>query len=196
MNQYVVSIIILFGTYTLIFWQFRLDKSHAILSYFEVLYHLGFILAAIGLILNQTAIQKKDNEVELASIIRQQEYGFIDTEQFFINNYPHSFPLYKEMNRQNRSIQRTPIPDNIDPIRRSQIEASFSNIIFQKIENNLSLAMRPQHGKYLHSNGFREWIITWKQWLKSPTLRKHWSNNKYTLFSENTRNFIDNNIIT
>lgn len=187
------SVICFIMTYTIVFVVYQLNLSPAWLSYIQSLYHIGVVIIILGFILNQVAEHTKNVHDNTAEAGRLAEAGFVEVEHLFMQNYPELFPLYKELNQHNKILQSTPNPKNINPTKRVQFEYSICNIILQKIENIYSLGLSIPD--YKESDEFQEWLITWKQWFKSPTLRRVWHSNK-NVFARYTQNFIDNEILT
>lgn len=175
--------------YTAIYWYFKLHGYPPWGQYVESLYHLGVFIALISFFLDQIIKKKVDTEKSISDIVHDQELGFIDIEQHFLDNYPVLFPLYKELNQQNKIIQKIPNPKNIDPIKRLQSENNMCNIILQRIENIYLAELQLEN--FQNSEQYQEWIKTWKQWFRSPTLTRVWNTNKYTFFSKNILDFLD-----
>jgi hypothetical protein len=180
--------------YTVFFKILHLDKNSQWLSYLESVYHFEVIVLILGLILNQIVVENEAKVTHVDRINSQQELGFIDIEKTFMKNFPELLPLYKELNQQNPLLQSSPIPQNIDPIKKNLLETNICNIIIQRIEN-IYLTILHIKGFADESIEFAEWMETWRLWFLSPTLRRIWNLNKNLYFSASTRHFIDNQII-
>ena len=184
--------------YTISFWAFDLVDNRVWLSYIESLYHFGVIVAIAGFVLTQFETEEKTMMDYISQINQQQELGFIEIEKLFMNHYPELLPLYKELNQHNPLIQKIRAPSNINQSKKTFYEITVCNMIIQRIENTyLSISQLHKYFSFDHlgSREFNEWASTWKQWFKSPTLRRVWHSNKNKLFAQATADFIDREII-
>ena len=192
-----IILIIGFLGYTLLFWLYALYQNEPWIKYVGTLYNLGVVIALIGFILERNDAQEHELLSDISRITRDQEVGFIDVEKEFMNYYPELLPLYKEMNQRSQIIQSVPIPQNIDIAKKIILEYNACNIFIQRLENTYlaTIDVGKTHGmKEVFTGEFNEWVLTWKNWFKSPTLRRIWKENGM-LFSSRTKLFIDNVII-
>jgi hypothetical protein len=185
-----IILIIALLLYTVIFWTFRIYKNEEWIKYTESIYHLGVLIALISFLVDQNNTKKQEEDKLINEIIRNEEVGFIDIEQNFLENFPTLFPLYKELNQHNKILQAIPIPKNIDPIQKAQLEINMCNIIIQRIANTYLNGL--QLKGYFDTAEYKEWLLTWREWFNSPTLLRVWNTNKNIFFSKRTVYYIDN----
>jgi hypothetical protein len=187
----IVFVLLLLLIYTIIYW--FSDLSSSWFKYLKSMSNLGIVVALVDFIISEINQSSAATVDFISNMEDQQESGFIDIEQLFMSNYPELLPLYKEINQHNPMIQSLKVPENIDPIKKVQLETNVCNIMIQRLENiYLSILKFPD---YQQIPEFKEWITTWKQWFKSSTMKKVWNLNKKYYFSSQTANFIDNYII-
>jgi hypothetical protein len=192
-----IILIIGFLGYTIVFWLYALYQNEPWIKYVGTLYNLGVVIALIGFILERNDAQEHELLSDISRITRDQEVGFIDVEKEFMNYYPELLPLYKEMNQRSQVIQSVPIPQNIDVAKKIILEYNACNIFIQRLENTYLATIdvgRDHSMKEVFTSEFNEWVLTWRNWFKSPTLRRIWKENS-VLFSSRTKLFIDNVII-
>lgn len=193
--KYIVSITLITAMifYTFIFFYYGLANKPIWITYTQTLFNLGVIVAIIGFVLDRVYRMHQQDVDYQNQLTRQQKQGFMNIEQEFMHHYPELFPFYKEIHQQNHQLQSLSNPKNIDQTKKSELESIMSNLMIQSIENIYSsIKLVPD---YQSSSEYIEWTNTWKQWFKSPTLRQIWKINKAIYFSQNTVNFIDNEII-
>ena len=131
MNYPIVIIIGVF-IYTIIFWLFNLYKSQPWMSYILTIYNMGVIIAfPIGFIINLSEINRKDRIDAVSRLGHDKQTGFIDIEKNFMNHYPESLPLYKELNKQNPIIQAKPIPIHIDPVKEANMNQPCAILLYK-----------------------------------------------------------------
>lgn len=193
--KYIVSMTLISAMifYTFIFFYYGLANKPIWIAYTQTLFNLGVIVAVIGFVLDRVYRMHQQDVDYQHQLTQQQKQGFINIEQEFMHHYPELLPFYKEIHQQNNLLQSLPNPKNIDQIKRAELESIMSNVMIQSVENIYSsLKLVPD---YQSLPEFVEWTNTWKQWFKSPTLRRIWKINKSVYFSQNTVNFIDKEII-
>src|SRR5207249_10735 len=55
----------------------------------------------------------------------------------FTQHFPESFALWKEMNPNDKSLQATPDPPNVDLVKRNYVESQLAMFLFENLENYL-----------------------------------------------------------
>lgn len=185
-----VTLTVIVLIYSIVFWW---SSPEIKVQWVTYLSNFSVMTALIGFILSQiNAIETRKSD-EKSQFNKQQESGYVEIEKLFLKYYPELFPLYKEMNYANTWVQKFPIPKNIDPVKRAQYETNMFNIITQKIENILMEMNSIEEFQKLPS--YNEWLQTWQQWFKSPTMQTLWKINRPHYFMPQTISFIDNYVI-
>jgi hypothetical protein len=156
--------------------------------------HLGVIVIFLSFFVEQynTANQEKANQVTQFKS-QDRSIGIYDIERIFIENPNELFPLYLEMNQQNPLIAQLPNARYIDVSKKILLESIVADLHFRRM-NSILIEMTPIDN-YQALPEYTEYVRTWKEWFKSPTLLYLWDTNKYTTASDLTINFIDHVIL-
>lgn len=166
-------------------------------TFAKILTQIGLLVTAVGLFYNiygqsvTLKTQKQQQTLDLNSD------AFIFVEGMFMNN-PGLMRLYAEMNSNNPDLQvevNQFEQQKIDPSlwKNPFLEAQAGNIIFQKIENTLTVLDYDPGA--LQSTEWDEWVRTWRLWFMSPTLRKLWQQSAPYFYSQQTQNFVRDYIL-
>ena len=189
-RKFYIAFVIFVVVYSIFFWCCKENVRSNLIVFAS---DLGVMTALASFILSQLDQIEQHEEEQINEFIQQQESGFIEVERQFLKCYPELFPLYKEMHIENPILQSLPDPPQIDATKRIQYECNMFNIITQTIENILLLVVKHQEVQKLPS--YNEWLQTWQQWFRSPTLCRLWNINRSYYFSPSTVQFIDKLIV-
>jgi hypothetical protein len=185
----VIGIIAFFVIYSSLYWYYNLAEVPHFLQYLESMYHLTIFVALLGFIMDRIA-EFNQQQVTLND---QQETGFLDIQALFLQYYPESIPLYKEIYRQDKDISKLIVPTNINYGKKRMVDSFICITIIKRIENIYFIMI--QDPNYQQSDIYHEWVGVWRNWFMSPTLREEWQDDKNILFPDQLNDFIDQVII-
>lgn len=189
--NYVLVIFVII--YTVIFHYYGLEGNKTWNVYLEQMWHLGVVVAVIGFTVNLSSSEREKENNASSLAVQHETTGFIEIEKLFMANYPELLPLYKEMHQHNPDVQAIKVPD-YDVSKKELLEATMASVIFQNIENIYTqLSTNPDYEPVFTLG---EWLMTWRVWFLSPTLRRKWQINKNVFYSKKTVEFVDKHIIT
>lgn len=183
----IVTILVL----TYIYWFTKFGHNIVLERYVEAIAVLGTLIAIISLYVSYRSSQSTDKKQLELDLVKADESSIVETEKFFIENYPYLTDFYKELYSDNPYIQNMKVEIQ-DPIKKEMMESHAAQILLIKIETTYYTL--GENENWDNSERTEPWIKLWSTWFKSPTLRKYWD--YYKQFEdESVREFIDNTII-
>lgn len=185
----IAVVIILVLTY--IYWFTKFGRNVILERYIEAIAVLGTLTAIVSLYLSyRSSEQTNQKQLEL-DLVKADETGIIDTEKFFMDNYPYLVNLYKEIYSDNPNIQNINVKVE-DKTKQTLAESHATQILITKIETGFHTIGETADWK--NSEITKPWTNLWSTWFKSPTLRKYWE--YYKQFEgESVRKLVDEIII-
>lgn len=189
MNLILIALFILI-LYTFGWILFHLDTNMKFNAYIQSLYYMSVFVLLMSFIYEYNKKNMEDHANEIITINNIQTNSFIMIEKMFLDNYPYSCELYKQINSHNSELAKLPNQKITDNIKKHLFELNMSNILIQNIENAL------MSWSLLNENieSFEELVRTWTNWFKSPILINNYKTNKF-LFASSTCDFIDNKLV-
>lgn len=185
-----IALIFLFAIVTYIYWGRDVVDRTKFSQYILSLSVLGTCVSLYSLILtykyNDTSFKKNS----ISSTIHNLERSYMDLEKLFMDYYPYSVELYREIYNNCDSIEYDKL--NIeDENKRTMVNSHLSSIIFQLIENTLIfLGDIKKNNNKLYFQLYNKWYGIWMLWFNSQILKSQWQN-KRILYSKKTQQVID-----
>jgi len=163
------------------FWETSLSESRKVRRYFDLLYRVSIVVTVFALLYTVQLSSERDARERDERVVAQLEAAVTDVESRFADpaRARQLLPLFAEMHpgfaregpsgaaRRWRGRDGDEDPES-RTARRLQ-EWSVAAVIFRHIEASLALL-----GPRVSTPGYREWVRTWRQWFRSPTLRRLW----------------------
>lgn len=189
---FIIFIILILLLLTYIYWFTDLGKNVTLDKYVLALTAFGTLVVIFSIYMTYKSAQDNaERQLEL-QIVQADESSIIDTEKFFMDNYPYLTNFYKELYSNDPTIQKLNVKID-DPTKETMAESHATEILLTKIETSFYTLGGPEED-WVNSEKLKPWINLWSTWFKSPTLRKYWNNYKQFQDTE-VQKFIDGTII-
>ena len=148
---------------------------------------IGITVSLLTFIYIKTNGEREIKRYEKMDSLDALQKGYKDIEKLFLENYPYSTNLYNEIyDLENVNHKIRIKTDNSH--REAFVNKHICSIMIQTIEDVLICESKRQIAD--DTNLMSGWISTWKQWFKSPTLRREWQS-KRAMYTRPTCQFID-----
>lgn len=167
-NSFVTISTIIFLFFSYLYWQAPAHQAIKIGTYIQILTLVIMTITGVIAILNyhmQIEDREKSVDVQLSNLYQTKA---VTIDKMFMDN-PNLTRLYCEMYQLDPTLHGTCSQQLPNGPLVEKHEHHAANIIFQTIDMVLeTLILNP------NQNTYRAWDYTFKKWMRSPILRKHW----------------------
>jgi hypothetical protein len=165
---------------------FYANKSATVLQFFSVIAGVSALAVSVNLIIDTYVKSREVNDRNMDTTVKVSN-EWIDMYKLFIENYPYSHKLMREMSFAALDEYKPPKSSREDPIefkfKQQTVDFYLCMKAIQIIENFLV------YGKYDTGADYK-WISTYLWWFYSDTLRQWWTDQKLG-YSSDTVEFCD-----
>lgn len=187
---YVIIIIIILYIITHLYWFSPHGENIILNRYISAIAVVGTLVAIFSFYQSYNDASQNAKISLNKEFIESDEKAFIDIEEFFIQNYPYNFNLYKQLYSNDPELQKIHVYVD-DPVRERITEIRTCKILLKRMETIYFIFGQ---NNWINNDKTKPWLTLFTTWFKSPILRSSWANLKQ-YHSDSFRKFIDQYVI-